>query len=115
MVPPATKDSGGLTSHRSPFSMICTPRVRSASRISWVSRASRPPVITDGPLAKAARISARLVSDLEPGIAIVAVMGAGASGAAHCRSPDTPQILGVRPVIASSQHRLSASQQAIAL
>jgi hypothetical protein len=46
-------------------------------------------VITDGPLASAAKIRARLVSDLEPGTITVAVMGAGASGAAHCRSPDT--------------------------
>jgi len=52
-------------------------------------------VITDGPLAKAAKIRARFVSDLEPGIATVAVMGAGASGAGHCRSSDTPQILGI--------------------
>jgi hypothetical protein len=51
-------------------------------------------VITDGPLASAAKINARLVSDLDAGRTTVAVIGAGASGAAHCRSSDTPQILG---------------------
>ena len=75
------RSTGGVTRHWSPFSVISTPRPRSASRISAVSRASRPPVITDGPSASAARISARLVSDFDPGTATVAVIGASAVGA----------------------------------
>src|SRR5215217_8784220 len=93
IVPPALNDVGGVTCHWSALSSMRTPRVRNASLISWVSRASRPPVITDGPVASAAKINARFVSDLEAGRTTVAVIGAGASGAAHGRSPDTPQIL----------------------
>ena len=37
--------------------------------------------MVDGPLASAARTSARLVSDFEPGTTTVAVTGTGACGA----------------------------------
>ena len=66
---------------RRPSSVILTPRARRASRISRVSRASSPYRIVEGPLARAARISARLVSDLEPGTDTVARIGAWARGA----------------------------------
>jgi hypothetical protein len=40
-------------------------------------------MIMDGPSARAAMISARFVSDFEPGIGTVARIGAGAPGADH--------------------------------
>src|SRR4051794_20263898 len=60
---------------------MSTPRVRSPSRISLVSRASSPLVMVDGPDARAARTRARLVSDFDPGTSTVARIGAGAIGA----------------------------------
>lgn len=50
-------------------------------RMICVSRASRPPVIVDGPVASAASTSARLVSDLEPGTRTEARIGSAADGA----------------------------------
>lgn len=57
------------------------PMVFSALAISVVSRLTNAPVIVDGPSARAARINARLVIDLEPGTATVAFTGADARGA----------------------------------
>ena len=71
----------GSPATRRPTPRRSTPRVRSASRISWVSRASRPFTMVEGPSASAASTSARLVSDFEPGTVTVAVTGTGACGA----------------------------------
>ena len=78
---PPLNPAGGVTRHPSADSSTTTPRARSASRISCVSRASRPLTMVEGPLASAASTSARLVSDFEPGTVTVAVTGTGACGA----------------------------------
>ena len=57
------------------------PSARSPSAISWVSLATSGPVISVGLSASAARTSARLVIDLEPGTAISARTGPVAAGA----------------------------------
>jgi hypothetical protein len=54
---------------------------RSAATASWVSLASSPPVIAEGPELSAASTSARLVIDLDPGGRTRALTGPAAGGA----------------------------------
>src|SRR5664279_2712559 len=61
--------------------VITVPSARSAAAISSVSRLRRAPTSLDGPVAWAARISARLVRDFEPGTVTVALTGRVATGA----------------------------------
>ena len=96
MVAPPVKETGGITCHWSPLSSTRTPRARNPSRISRVSRASRPLRITEGPSPSAASTRARLVWDLEPGTLTVARTGASADGADQGWSFGTPAILGHR-------------------
>jgi hypothetical protein len=60
---------------------MSTPRARSPAAISSVSRLRSGAMIRDGPVAWAARMSARLVSDFDPGTATVARTGRSATGA----------------------------------
>jgi len=64
-----------------PESVMEVPRARSAAAIRSVSRLRSGAVISDGPVACAARMSARFVSDLEPGTATVPRTGRSATGA----------------------------------
>ena len=65
------------------LSSILTPMARSAAIMRSVSRLRSAPVMVDGPDANAARMSARFVMDLEPGMVTVAVTGRGGVGASH--------------------------------
>ncbi len=73
-----------VSSHRSPSSdSTDTPRSRSAAIIRSVSRLRSAPLIVELPCgtASAARTSARLVCDFEPGTVTVAWMGVAVDGA----------------------------------
>ena len=61
------KRSGGVTTRASPRSTMSTPSALSAPIIRAESRDSSAPTRVLGPSASAARMSARLVSDFEPG------------------------------------------------
>ena len=65
------------------LSSIVTPMARSAAIIRSVSRLRSAPVMVEGADASAARMSARLVMDLEPGMVTVAVTGCWGVGASH--------------------------------
>src|SRR3954447_17016266 len=83
--------AAGVISQSAPSSWTPTPRARSASAISSVSRARRGFTRRDGPSASAAMISSRLVSDLDPGSGTVASTGLLARGAAQlCMVPSLP-------------------------
>ena len=87
----------GRTSQLSPSSSIPMPSARKASAIRSVSRLRNGATISDGPVACAARMSARLVSDLDPGIGTVARTGADATGAAQSVSGEVPGTAFIRP------------------
>ena len=65
------------------ISIISVPKWRRAEIMRSVSWLRRAPVIVEGPSASAARISARLVMDLDPGTCTTAESGAGQCGAAY--------------------------------
>ena len=65
------------------LSSIVTPIARNAAIMRSVSRLRSAPVMVEGPDASAARMSARLVMDLEPGMVTVAVTGCRGVGASH--------------------------------
>lgn len=67
------------------LSSIVAPMARSAAIMRSVSRLRSAPVMVEGPDASAARMSARLVMDLEPGMVTVAVTGCRGVGASHSR------------------------------
>src|SRR5664279_2762920 len=112
----AGPDSGaGSTSQSAPSPVmswvITVPSARNAAAINSVSRLRRAPISLDGPVAWAARISARLVRDFEPGTVTVAVTGRVATGtdqpgrtgaAAADRGPDCGPVMPLLPVLACS-------------
>jgi hypothetical protein len=61
----------GTPSESTPVA-ITAPNWVSASIMSWVSRAIKPPRIVEGPSARAASTNSLLVSDFDPGILNVA-------------------------------------------
>ena len=65
------------------LSSILTPMARKAAIMRSVSLLRSAPVMVDGPDANAARMSARFVMDLEPGMVTVAVTGCRGVGASH--------------------------------
>ena len=65
------------------LSSIVTPMARNAAIMRSVSRLRSAPVMVEGPDASAARMSARLVMDFEPGMVTVAVTGCRGVGASH--------------------------------
>ena len=71
----------GVTASVSASPSISMPRARRASIMRSVSRLRRAPVSVDGPSASAARISARLVMDFDPGRVTVAWTGTSIWGA----------------------------------
>src|SRR6185369_14336251 len=79
-----------------------TPRETRADRIRAVSRAASRPVRWDGPSAIAARMSARLLIDFDPGTVIRPVTGPSARGAAQPCSVLIPLL---RLVVSESEPR----------
>ena len=73
----------GVTAQSVPESVIEVPRARRAPAIRSVSRLRSGALISDGPVACAARMRARFVSDLEPGTATRPRTGRSATGACH--------------------------------
>mgnify|MGYP003551625198 CR=1 FL=1 len=73
----------GVTSQSSPLESTVVPSPIRAWAIKVVSRERRARPTTEGPWARAARTSARLVSDLLPGRVMVASTGPRARGAGH--------------------------------
>ncbi len=73
----------GVTVTVVPLSLMPTPSETRADRIRAVSRAASRPVSWDGPSAIAARMSARLLIDFDPGTVIRPVTGPSARGAAQ--------------------------------
>ena len=73
-------------------SSMPAPSARRPSAISWVSRLRRAPCRMLGAVAWAARISARLVNDFEPGTRTVADSGPLTVGAVQCM--DVPDSVG---------------------
>jgi hypothetical protein len=91
--------SPGSTCQSSPSSPMPAPRSRRPSAISPVSRLCSGRWTHTGSAASAARMSARLVMDLEPGSSTVASTGAGATGADQC---EVGMSQGYRPARAAS-------------
>src|SRR3954451_16052384 len=87
----------GVTVTVVPLSLMPTPRAISADRISAVSRAASRPVKWDGPSASAARMTARLLIDFDPGTMIVAVTAPSARGAGQPCVSLIPLLRLVRP------------------
>ena len=78
------RSSPGVTRQSPPSaSSMATPSARSAPAMSRVSRLRSGPRIIDGSPASAARTSARLVIDFDPGSATAASTGPSAAGADH--------------------------------
>ena len=65
------------------LSSMLTPMARKAAIMRSVSRLRSAPVMVEGHDASAARMSARFVMDLEPGMVTVAVTGRCGVGASH--------------------------------
>ncbi len=81
------------------------PSEASALPMSRLSRARSAPDTVDGPSESAARTSARLVSDFEPGTATTASTGEVACGAGHgCSSdPTNRRVVGARSHVAPAR------------
>ncbi|SLJ30146.1 Uncharacterised protein [Mycobacteroides abscessus subsp. abscessus] len=78
-VPPPS--AAGVTVRVSASPVISVPSARRPAIMRSVSRLRSAPVMVEGPSASAARISARLVIDLDPGRVTVACTGTSTWGA----------------------------------
>src|SRR5690242_6790159 len=88
----------GVTVTVVPLSLMPTPRDTSADRMREVSRAVSRPVRCDGQSARAARMSARLLIDFDPGTVTRPETAPSARGAGHpCSLMHLPQLRYLQP------------------